>query len=70
VTDPFDGERSVDDLAELIHELRQPLSTLMLLVENAQQLDLSTEAAAVVENIAAQVAEAVAVARKISRLVD
>ena len=69
MTDPS-AHPPADAIASLVHELRQPLSVLRLLVENAQALDLPDDVATVMSSIAAQVDEAVDVARRISRLVE
>ena len=58
------------EMARLVHDLRQPLSTLMLLADNLQHVDLHGDAAAIAEEIARQVGEAVAIARQINRLVE
>ena len=68
VDEEDDGRRG--EAAELVHALRQPLSTLLLLVDRAQQIDLPDDAAEVVAQIAQQVDELVSVTRKISRLVE
>ena len=60
----------VQRIAQLVHDLRQPLSALRLLVDSASALDLPDDAAAIVRAIGEQVDDAVAVARKISRVVD
>jgi signal transduction histidine kinase len=70
VTEPSAEPPAPDLLAQLVHDLRQPLSVLRLLVDRALALDLPDDGAAVVRSIAEQVDEAVATARKISRLVE
>jgi signal transduction histidine kinase len=69
VTDPSSGEPP-DAIAQLVHDLRQPLSVLRLLVERVQGDELPDELATVVSSIAAQVDEAIDVARRLSRLVE
>jgi len=69
VTNPSEPSE-VQRIAQLVHDLRQPLSALRLLVDSASALDLPDDAAAIVRAIGEQVDDAVAVARKISRVVD
>ena len=69
MTDPSEPSE-VQVVAQLVHDLRQPLSALRLLVDNASALELPDDAAAIVRAIGEQVDEAVAVAREISRVVD
>ena len=66
--DPTPAEPPLEELADLVHELRQPLSALGLLAENVRELDLPEGAADLVTRMADQAAEAVDIARKINRL--
>jgi hypothetical protein len=67
---PSDPERTLADVTLLVHDLRQPLSTLRLLTASARDLATDEATVRVIEHIASQVDDAIDVARRISRLIE
>lgn len=63
---PDDTDRR-DEIGQLTHQLRQPLSAIRLLVDRALRLEDLTDVRATLQLVAHQVDEAVAVAQALNR---
>lgn len=58
------------ELAELVHDLRQPVSALLMLVGNLQRLELPAEARPWTAAVQREVEELAAVSQQIARLLE
>lgn len=74
-TDDHDGTETGpagdhEELRRLLHGLRQPLGTLVLLADNAQRMSDGSDLRMTLRRIEEQVDQAVEAARKIARALD